>query len=73
MQGTPFTFVVDVAVTLTVWTQQVDSGDAPVPDGNEGAPEISPRNVFSAWELASIGYTDQIQSTPATVTALLAP
>jgi hypothetical protein len=32
---------------------------------------VSPRNVFSAWSLASIGYTDRIQSTPVRVTSLL--
>ena len=73
VQGTSFTFVVDVAVTLTVWTQQVDSVTHQFQTETKALLNISPRNVFGAWELASIGYTDRIQSTPATVTALLAP
>ncbi len=63
----------DVAVTLTVWTQQADSVTHQFQTETKALLNISPRNVFSAWELASIGYTDHIQSTPATVTALLAP
>jgi hypothetical protein len=34
---------------------------------------VSPRNVFNSWALAGMSYTDRIQSTPASVTALLAP
>ena len=32
---------------------------------------VSPRNVFTAWEMVGLGYTDHIQSTPVSVTALL--
>ena len=39
VQGTPFTFVLDVAVTLTVQTQQIDPVTQAVSDGNQGAPE----------------------------------
>ncbi len=73
VQGTSFTFVVDVAVTLTVWTQQADPVTHQFQTETKALLNISPRNVFSAWELASIGYTDHIQSTPATVAALLTP
>jgi hypothetical protein len=32
---------------------------------------VAPRNVFHAWQIASLGYTDRIQPLPATVVALL--
>jgi len=73
VQGTDFTFVLDVAVTLTVWTQLPDPVTHQFQTETKALLNISPRNVFSAWELASMGYTDRIQSTPATVTALLTP
>jgi prepilin-type N-terminal cleavage/methylation domain-containing protein len=71
VQGTPFTFVTDVAITLTVQTEQVDPITRQYQTETKALLNVSPRNVFDAWELASIGYTDRIQSTPATVTALL--
>jgi type II secretory pathway pseudopilin PulG len=71
VQGTQFTFVLDVAVTLTAWTEQVDSITHQYQTETKALLNVSPRNVFNAWSLATIGYTDRIQSTPATVTALL--
>ncbi|HEX3704149.1 MAG TPA: prepilin-type N-terminal cleavage/methylation domain-containing protein [Vicinamibacterales bacterium] len=71
VQGTTFTFVLDVAVTLTAWTEQVDPVTRRYQTETKALLNVSPRNVFNAWSLASIGYTDRIQSTPATVTALL--
>jgi type II secretory pathway pseudopilin PulG len=73
VQGTPFTFVTDVAITLTVQTQQLDPVTQQYQTETKALLNVSPRNVFNAWSLASIGYTDRIQSTPATVAALLAP
>jgi hypothetical protein len=32
---------------------------------------VSPRNVFNVWELASAGTFSRVQPLPATVTALL--
>jgi type II secretory pathway pseudopilin PulG len=71
VQGTTFTFVLDVAVTLTVQTQSLDPVTKLYQTETKALLNVSPRNVFFAWELAGIGYTDRIQSTPATVTALL--
>jgi hypothetical protein len=71
VQGTPFTFVLDVAVTLTVQTQQLDPITNTYQTETKALLNVSPRNVFNAWTLASIGYTDRIQSTPASVTNLL--
>jgi hypothetical protein len=72
VQGTPFTFVLDVAVTLTVETEQVDPITRQKQTETKALLNVSPRNVFNSWALASIGYTDRLQSTPASVTALLA-
>jgi hypothetical protein len=71
VQGTPFTFVTDVAITLTVQTQQMDPVTQQYQTETKALLNVSPRNVFNAWALASIGYTDRIQSTPASVTSLL--
>ncbi len=70
-QGTTFTFVLDVAVTLTAWTQTLDPVTHKYQTETKALLNVSPRNIFSAWALAGMGYTERIQSTPATVTALL--
>jgi Tfp pilus assembly protein PilW len=71
VNGTPFTFVLDVAVTLTVQTQQIDPITRKYQTETKALLNVSPRNVFNTWELAGIGYTNRIQPTPASVTALL--
>jgi prepilin-type N-terminal cleavage/methylation domain-containing protein len=71
VQGTSFTFVVDVAITLTVQTEQIDPVTRQYQTETKALLNVSPRNVFNAWSLASIGYTDRIQSTPVSVTSLL--
>jgi type II secretory pathway pseudopilin PulG len=71
VQGTLFTFVLDVAITLTVETEQRDPVTGEFQTETKALLNVSPRNVFNAWSLASIGYTDRIQSTPASVTSLL--
>jgi hypothetical protein len=65
------TFVLDVAVTLTAWTQSIDPTTHQYQTETKALLNVSPRNVFSAWAMVGMGYTDRIQSTPATVTALL--
>jgi prepilin-type N-terminal cleavage/methylation domain-containing protein len=72
VQGVETAFVLDVAVTLTVRTQSVDPVTKQYQTETKALLNVSPRNVFFAWELASIGYTDRVQSTPATVDALMA-
>jgi hypothetical protein len=70
-QGTVFTFVLDVAVTLTVQTQQLDPLTKQYQTETKALLNVSPRNVFTAWEMAGLTFTDHVQSTPVTVTALL--
>lgn len=53
------TFVVNVAVTLTIQTQNRDAKTNQFQTETKALLNISPRNVFDAWELASApsGYT----------------
>lgn len=72
--GTPptvFTFILDVAVTLTVQTQEIDPVTKQYQNETKALLNIAPRNVFFAWSFAGLGYSDRIQSTPSTVTTLL--
>jgi prepilin-type N-terminal cleavage/methylation domain-containing protein len=71
VQGSLATFVLDVAITLTVQTEQIDPVTRQYQTETKALLNVSPRNVFNAWSLASIGYTDRIQSTPVRVTTLL--
>ena len=66
------TYVTDVAVTLTVQTQLLDPTTNSYQTETKALLNVSPRNVFNTWELASSGYTDRRQATPQTITALLA-
>jgi hypothetical protein len=56
---------------LTVKTQQVDSVTKQFQTETKALLNVSPRNVFNALQLAGIGFTDRIQSTPATIAALI--
>ena len=53
-------------------TQQTDTMTRQYQTETKALLNVSPRNVFFAWELASIGYTDRVQSTPASVANLMA-
>jgi prepilin-type N-terminal cleavage/methylation domain-containing protein len=66
-----YTFVIDVAITLTVETQNVDTITREKQKETKALLNVAPRNVFNVWELASDGVTDRMQPTPSTVTALL--
>jgi hypothetical protein len=73
VSGTPFTFVLDVAVTLTVQTQQIDPITRQYQKETKALLNVSPRNVFNTWTYAGMGYSDRIQSTPVSLSTLLAP
>jgi hypothetical protein len=66
------TYVTDVAVTLTVQTQLVDAVTKAFQTETKALLNVSPRNVFNTWELASSGYVDRKQPTPASITTLIA-
>ena len=65
------TYVLDVAITMTVQTQLKDRITQQYQTETKALLNVSPRNVFDVWQLASASVTDRIQPMPATVTALL--
>ena len=67
------TYVTDVAITLTVETQLVDTVTKRKQQETKALLNVSPRNVFSAWQLASLGIADRIQPTPTNITNVLLP
>ncbi len=67
------TYVTDVAVTLTVQTQQKDPKTNQYQTETKALLNVSPRNIFDAWELASAGAgaSFRVQPIPPSVIALL--
>lgn len=68
-------YVLDVAVTLTVYTQHADawtgSSNSQSTKETKALLNVAPRNVFETWLQASAGITDRVQPIPANVTCLL--
>jgi hypothetical protein len=64
-------YIVDVAITLTVRTQRVDPVTRQQQTETKALLNVSPRNVFNVWQLASLGVRNRIQPMPASVQALL--
>ena len=56
----------DVAITLTVQTQLIDPVTEQFQTETKALLNVSPRNVFNAWAMASLGITDRIQPMPST-------
>ena len=69
MTGT--TFVVDDSNTLTVRTQQRDINTADFQRETKALLNVSPRNVFNTWQMASLDIDNRVQATPPSVTLLL--
>jgi prepilin-type N-terminal cleavage/methylation domain-containing protein len=65
------TYVTNVAVTLTVQTELKDPKTKQYQQETKALLNVSPRNVFEGWQLASAGIKNRIQPMPASVTALL--
>jgi hypothetical protein len=65
------TYVTDVAITLTVETQLVDQVTKQKQTETKALLNVSPRNVFAAWQLASLNIPERIQLMPPSVLALL--
>jgi prepilin-type N-terminal cleavage/methylation domain-containing protein len=67
-------YVLDVAITLTVNTQQINPITRKVETETKALLNVSPRNVFNVWQMATVDNTnnsDRIQPMPASVKALL--
>ena len=65
------TYVLDVAITLTVQTQERDPVTGQFQTETKTLLNVSPRNVFNVWTLASIGETNRIQPMPPSIAALI--
>jgi prepilin-type N-terminal cleavage/methylation domain-containing protein len=65
------TFVVQVAVTLTVRTEQQDPVTGAYQMETKALLNVAPRNVFHVWQMASLQIGTRVQPTPASVVALL--
>ena len=57
-------FVTDVAVTLTVDTQNTDAVTHKVQTETKALLNVSPRNVYDAYEFSQFDYLNRIQITP---------
>jgi prepilin-type N-terminal cleavage/methylation domain-containing protein len=67
----PNTYVIAIAVTLSVRTQDIDPVTREFQIETKTLLNVSPRNVFNTWQLASMQETNRIQPIPASVLALL--
>jgi prepilin-type N-terminal cleavage/methylation domain-containing protein len=67
------TYVLNVAVTLTVQTPMQDPKTHAYQTETKALLNVSPRNVFQAWELAGANATNRVQPMPSSVTLLLPP
>ncbi|HEX5070637.1 MAG TPA: prepilin-type N-terminal cleavage/methylation domain-containing protein [Vicinamibacterales bacterium] len=65
------TYVTGVAVTLSVESQQVDLYSKQKNQATKTLLNVSPRNIFLAWSMASIGITNRLQPTPPSILLLL--
>ncbi len=67
------TYVTDVAITLTVHTQQQDPLTHQFQQETKALLNVSPRNIFDVWELASSTppLTDRVQPMPPSIANLL--
>ncbi|MCU1342244.1 MAG: hypothetical protein JWN92_1667 [Candidatus Acidoferrum typicum] len=66
----PNSYVVDVSVTLTVQSQNVDPQTKQIQRETKALLNVSPRNIFEGWQLAAAGVSNRIQPVPASVSAL---
>jgi len=65
------TYVVGVAITLTVRTQDVDPVTKQFQTETKALLNVSPRNVFNVWQMASLGYANRINPLPPATQQLL--
>jgi type II secretory pathway pseudopilin PulG len=72
VSGVNYTLVLDVAVTLTVWTQSVDPITKLFQTETKALLNVSPRNVGFTWQFAGLAYNNRVQPTPPSVTLLQA-
>jgi hypothetical protein len=66
-------YVTGVAITLTVRTQKLDPITKQYQLETKALLNVSPRNVFNAWQMASLILTDRLQFMPASMSTYLLP
>ena len=64
-------YVTDVAITLTVQTQLIDPVTKQFQRQTKALLNVSPRNTFNAWQMASLGISKRLQPMPPSIAALL--
>jgi prepilin-type N-terminal cleavage/methylation domain-containing protein len=67
----PNTYVIAIAVTLSVQTQDIDPVTRQFQVETKTLLNVSPRNVFNTWQLASMLDTSRIQPIPPSVLVLM--
>lgn len=67
----PNSYVTAIAVTLSVQTQDIDPVTRQFQVETKTLLNVSPRNVFNTWQLASMQETNRIQPIPPAILALL--
>lgn len=65
------TYVTAVAITLSVQTQEIDPVTRQFQIETKTLLNVSPRNVFHAWQMASMQESNRIQPMPPSILALL--
>jgi len=65
------TYVTSVAITLSVQTQDIDPTTRQFQIETKTLLNVSPRNVFYTWQMASMGENNRIQPMPPSILALL--
>ena len=66
-------FVTDVAVTLTVQTPNTDPQTHQFQAETKALLNVSPRNVYDAYQFATFSYLDRIQPTPLNIKGSILP
>jgi type II secretory pathway pseudopilin PulG len=67
------TYVTGVAVTLSVRSQQIDQNTKNFLQATKTLLNVSPRNIFLLWSMASLGINNRLQPIPPSVQNLLLP
>jgi prepilin-type N-terminal cleavage/methylation domain-containing protein len=66
------TYVIGVAITLTVQTRGIDATSNLIQRETKALLNVAPRNVFNVWQMASLDQSDYVQPMPPATAALLA-
>lgn len=66
------TYVIGVAITLTVRTANADATSLLRQRETKALLNVSPRNVFNVWQMASLNQSEYVQPMPPATAALLA-